>query len=136
MNLYDLLNISNQANLIEICEAFKVKCLNNPSQTFTYTKAFKVLINPLKRMFNDAFTFQVNLPILFQSAFIYEQYQNIDEFELITFIEWLSDFQNFFYDTKYFTTNKQYHSQIEEWYNTIEEILEKLKNHIKSMYLI
>lgn len=136
MNLYQLLNISNQSSLIEICESFKINCLREPAKTFLYTNALKILINISKRMIYDANTFQINLPILLQNIHTYEQYQIIDEYELIPFVEWLSNFQNFFYDSKYLTKNSKYHQKVEEWYNTIEEILEELKSHIKSMYLI
>lgn len=136
MNYYTLLDIFIDANLLDICNSFQKKCLNNPQNIFLYTKALATLINPTKRIIYDANTLKINLPLLIKNYHIYEEYQNIAEFELLNFIEWLNYFKDFFYDIKYHTNNKRFLNLIELWYNRVENILEELKNYVKSIYLI
>lgn len=136
MNCYALLDIPMNADLLKICKSYRKKCLTNPEKIFIYTEAFSILIDPIKRIIYDANTFKISLPILMNAFSTYQEYQNIDEFELINFIEWLNFFKDFFYDTKYYTNNNKYHNIIESWYDIIENIIEELKSHIESIYLI
>ena len=135
MSLYEILNIKPTSNLLEICLAYQTKCLNNPSSTFIYTKALKVLINKEKRIIHDANIYHISLENLINNNY-YNELFNIDDYELIPFITWLNDFIDFFYDTKYCVNNSKYINTLELWYVEITNILFNLKEMIKSFYLI
>ncbi len=135
MNFYDILNIPYNSNLLDICNAYQIKCQNNPENTFLYTKIFNVLCNKATRIYYDALLF--NKDILDLTSHInYDSYYIFDEYDLLPFIDWLEIFKNYFYETKYFTTNQTYHQLIEKWYDKIELILEHLKSFIESLYLL
>ena len=135
MNLYNLLSISYTANLLDICRAYQIKCQNNPAQTFLYTKALTILINKKQRLIYDAALFKINITTLINIP-LYHEYLEIDECDLLPFIDWLENYLDFFYDTKYFTLNINYNMLIEKWYNNVFNILDYLKGFIESFYLI
>ncbi len=135
MNFYTLLDLSPQSNILEILTKFKEKCLENPENIFYYTYALNILSNKIKKIFYDAALYHINIFNLYD---YYEQneYYKIDEYELIPLIEWLKDFKDFFYDTKYYKNNPQYHQLIEEWYDNMENIIIDIQdNFIHSFYL-
>jgi len=135
MNLYQILNISNQSNILEICNSYQKQCIENPKNTFICTIALSILCNKSKRFLYDSSYYKINLETLSNNYYIYENYYNIDEYELIPFIEWIENFKDFFYDSKYYYDNSTYHELIEKWYDTIEIVIETLKNYIKNFYL-
>ena len=134
MNLYEVLNVNKNANIWEICLAYQQLCSYDTKNIIIYTKAFKVLINRNKRILYDAILYKISVEKLYNLPY-YDEVFEIDEYLLISFIEWLSDFKDFYYDTKYFINNKKYHFLIEEWYDIIENILKDLKAMITSFYL-
>lgn len=134
-NLYQILNISPTSNLKNILIAYSQNCLKSPELIFTYTNALSILVSPFKRMLYDASLYNINCTLLSQYFFIYKKLQEIDEYELANFIRWLEDFKNYFYDLKYFINNPKYNLKIEEWYNTLDNVIENLKSEIKSFYL-
>ena len=132
MNYYRLLSIPPNANILEVLRQYQIKCLNNPQNIFLYTMGLQILTDPHKRMFYDASLFKINVLALISSHY---DYSYIEEWELIPFIEWLNNFKDFFYDTKYFTNDIKYNRLMEKWYDIIEQIIEQLKSYIKTFYL-
>lgn len=138
MNLYSVLNVSSSAKILEICKAFQNKCLNNPANVFNYTKALAITINKNKRIIHDATYFGINLNILLAKEDIYDEILELteeEEYELANFIDWLNDFRDLVYDTKYQIMDYNYHQLLEKWFNKIESISEELKSHIHNFYL-
>lgn len=134
MNIYEILNIPFNANLLEICTSYEKACFTKPLETFIYTKALHILINKNKRLIYDAALTKKDIRALYNSPY-YDNLYDIDEYDLLPFIIWLNDFKNYFYDLKYFIQNKTFLENIEKWYDTIETISETLKDMIKSFYL-
>ena len=132
--MYQVLNVSNNANLLEICMAFQMMCKKYPQYIFNFTKAFDILSNKYKRIVHDTLIYKISLNRLINLPY-YDELFEVDEFLLIPFIEWLTDFKDFFYDTKYEINNKEYDKKIEIWYDSIESILVNLKDFINSFYL-
>lgn len=130
-NFYKLLGISPKSNLIEILEGFQKKCMQNPILTPEYTDALNILTNKLLKLVYDANLFSINITTLYKM-----NEEEIDEYELLPYIEWLIGFKDYFYDTKYYTNNKRYNDYIEKWYDKMDEIIERLKEYVHSIYLI
>lgn len=134
-NFYNILKINFDANLETILNAYYLSCIEKPTNIFIYTKALKILSNSTLRILYDASILKENFTIKYQEYESYELKQEIDEYKLAFYIEWLENFKNYFYDTKYFYKSKQYTEKIEKWYNELDQIIETLKPLIKSFYL-
>lgn len=130
-NFYKLLEISPKSNLIEILEGFQKKCMQNPILIPEYTVALNILTNKLQKLVYDANLYSINITTLYEM-----NDDEIDEYELLPYIEWLIGFKDYFYDTKYYTNNKRYNDYIEKWYDKMDEIIERLKEYVHSIYLI
>lgn len=135
-NIYQLFNISPNSSLKNILNAYCKLCIKNPPMIFNYTSALSILIHPIKRMIYDIQLYKINGLIALENYHIYEELQEMDEFELANIISWLEDFKNYFYDLKYFTNDTKIIKKIEEWYDTIDSIIENLKNRMESFYFI
>lgn len=138
MNLYDVLSIKPNSKILEVCIAFQKQCLKNPQYIFIYTQALAIIINKQKRIIHDATSYKINLNLLLQNSDIYDTILKLneeEEYELANFIDWLNNFRDLVYDTKYQTFDYNYHQLLEKWYDKIEIISEELKNHIHSFYL-
>lgn len=130
-NFYKLLEISPKSNLIEILEGYQKKCMQNPVLIPEYTIALNILTNKFQKLVYDANLFSINITTLYEM-----NDEEIDEYELLPYIEWLIGFKDYFYDTKYYTNNKKYDDFIEKWYDKMDEIIERLKEYVHSIYLI
>lgn len=136
INIYKIFNIRPEANILSICNAFKNACLNSPKDTFKYTGFLDILINPNKKLMYDATLFHVDIRALVCN---YDRYINLndeEEYDLINFTLWLDTYKNVFYDLKYQTSNKDFISKVEAWYDKVDEMLENLKELISSIYLL
>ena len=132
-DFYAVFNISYQASIVDICQAYQNRCMANPAMVFYYTYIFKILAVKKYKLVYDAMLWQTDIRLLFQL-------ENFDlneeeEYELANIIFWIEDFREYFYDTKYFTSDFHYRQQLEKWYDELESILGHLKSSIQTFYL-
>ena len=134
MNVYDILEIDPVANIIDILKQYKFLCYKNPNNIFKYTDALVILSDKNKRILYDSSTFKIDIFDMMNYVKHYDNYYNVDEYELVPFVLWLDIFKDSLYDTKYYANGKNV-EDLEILYNKLESILETIKSYMKSLYL-
>lgn len=131
-DLYSIFDIPYHASLLDIAKAYQNKCRKNPASVFYYTKIFKILVYTPYKLIYDSMLFHIDVRTLFyfQSSLTEEK-----EYELAMVISWIDDFKDFVYDSKYYCDNYVYLELLDDWFNELVYILDRLKEHIQGFYL-